>query len=125
MRATGKMTVDNGRCDIEYVDEGRCHTAIANMPADEMVNALAETFRVLSDPTRIRIIAALSQQELCVCDLAKILGLTGSAVSHQLRLLRGQRLVKYRKEGKIAYYSLDDKHISSLFAEGIRHVNEQ
>ncbi|NIA16659.1 MAG: metalloregulator ArsR/SmtB family transcription factor [Nitrospiraceae bacterium] len=95
------------------------------MPADEMVNALAETFRVLSDPTRIRIIAALSQQELCVCDLAKILGLTGSAVSHQLRLLRGQRLTKYRREGKIAYYSLDDEHISNLFAEGIRHVDEQ
>ena len=95
------------------------------MPTDEMVRALAETFRILSDPTRIRIVATLSRQELCVCDLAKILGLTGSAVSHQLRLLRGQRLVKYRKEGKIAYYSLDDKHISSLFAEGIRHVDEQ
>ncbi len=119
------MTTDNGKCDIEYVDEGRCHAARANMPTDEMVRALAETFRILSDPTRIRIVATLSRQELCVCDLAKILGLTGSAVSHQLRLLRGQRLVKYRKEGKIAYYSLDDKHISSLFAEGIRHVDEQ
>ena len=125
MQSAGKPTVEDGRCDIEYVDEERCRVAIANMPADEMVRALAETFRVLSDPTRIRIIAALSRQELCVCDLANILALTGSAISHQLRLLRGQRLVKYRKEGKIAYYSLDDEHISSLYAEGIRHVDEQ
>lgn len=117
--------MDNGKCEIEYVDEDRCRTAMADMPADEVVCALAETFRALSDPTRIRIIAALSRQELCVCDLAKILGLTGSAVSHQLRLLRGQRLIKYRREGKIAYYSLDDEHISSLLAEGIRHVDGQ
>ncbi len=87
-----------------------------------MINALAETFRALADPTRIRIIAALSRQELCVLDLARILNMTGSAISHQLRLLRGQRLVKYRKEGKAVYYSLDDIHISHLFAEGVRHV---
>ena len=111
MQAAGKTTVGNDRCDIEYVDEERCRTAIAHMLADEMVHALAETFRALSDPTRIRIILALSRQELCVCDLARILGLTGSAVSHQLRLLRGQRLIKYRREGKIAYYSLDDEHM--------------
>jgi len=111
-------------CEVEFVDEKRVRAAMASMPGDGVVNALAETFRVLSDPTRVRIIAALSRQELCVCDLAKLLKLTGSAVSHQLRLLRGQRLVKYRKEGKSAYYSLDDNHIRRLFAQGMRHVSE-
>ncbi|MBI5577296.1 MAG: helix-turn-helix transcriptional regulator [Deltaproteobacteria bacterium] len=87
-----------------------------------MVRALAETFGALSDPTRVRIISVLTGQELCVFDLARLLGLTGSAVSHQLRLLRGQRLVKYRKEGKIAFYSLDDDHIRHLMEECIKHV---
>ncbi|NJD62949.1 MAG: winged helix-turn-helix transcriptional regulator [Deltaproteobacteria bacterium] len=93
------------------------------MPGDRMVRALAETFSALSDPTRVRIITALTEQELCVFDLARLLGLTGSAVSHQLRLLRGQRLVKYRKEGKVAYYSLDDDHIRNLMEECIHHVS--
>ena len=92
------------------------------MPSDRMVRALAETFGALSDPTRVRIITALADQELCVLDLSRLLGLTGSAVSHQLRLLRGQRLVKYRKEGKIAFYSLDDDHIRNLMEECIKHV---
>ncbi|MBP2679001.1 MAG: ArsR family transcriptional regulator, partial [Deltaproteobacteria bacterium] len=93
------------------------------MPSDQMVRALAETFGALSDPTRVRIISTLAVQELCVFDLAHLLGLTGSAVSHQLRLLRGQRLVKYRKQGKVAYYSLDDDHIRNLMAECIKHVS--
>ena len=93
------------------------------MPGDRMVRALAETFAALSDPTRVRIIVALSGRELCVLDLSRMLELTGSAVSHQLRLLRGQRLVKYRKEGRIAFYSLDDEHISNLMEECINHVS--
>ena len=105
-----------------YVDPQRARRAAGAVPHDGVINALAETFRALSDPTRIRIIAALSKRELCVLDLANILHLTASAISHQLRLLRGQRLVKYRKEGKATYYALDDIHISHLFAEGIRHV---
>lgn len=105
------------------VDAQRVEAALRALPKDEMVNALAETFRALSDPTRVRIIAALARQELSVSDLAAVLGVTGSAVSHQLRLLRGQRLVKYRKQGKIVYYALDDPHISNLLAEGVRHVS--
>jgi DNA-binding transcriptional ArsR family regulator len=104
------------------LDTRRVQAALRSIPADEMVNALAETFRSLSDPTRVRIIAALSHQELSVGDLAVVLGVTGSAVSHQLRVLRGQQLVKYRKQGKVVYYALDDHHISNLFAEGVRHV---
>ena len=113
---------DNGRSGGECIDGDRVQAGLRAMPDDELINALAETFRALSGPTRIRIISALSRQELCVGDLAALLSLTGSAVSHQLRLLRGQRLVKYRKEGKVAYYALDDDHIRHLFAEGVKHV---
>lgn len=112
-----------GRAKEEYVDVRSVRKAREGMPGDRMVRALAETFAALSDPTRVRIIFALSEQELCVFDLARLLGLTGSAVSHQLRLLRGQRLVRYRKEGKVAYYSLDDDHIRNLVEEGIKHVS--
>jgi len=107
---------------LVYIDAARVRVARAGMPGDRMVKALAETFRALSDPTRVRIISVLAGQELCVFDLSRLLGLTGSAVSHQLRLLRGQRLVKYRKEGKVAYYSLDDDHIRNLMEECIKHV---
>ncbi len=104
------------------LDPQRVAAAAKAMPHDAVVHALAETFRALSDPTRVRIISALSRGELCVAELADLLGITGSAVSHQLRLLRGQRLVRYRKDGKSAYYTLDDEHISHLFVEGLRHV---
>jgi DNA-binding transcriptional ArsR family regulator len=108
---------------VVYIDPKSVREARAVMPGDRMIRALAETFGALSDPTRVRIITALTEQELCVFDLACLLGLTGSAVSHQLRLLRGQRLVKYRKEGKISYYSLDDDHIRNLMEECIKHVS--
>ena len=86
---------------------------------------LAETFKVLGDPTRLRIVYALAQEELCVCDLATVLGVSQSVVSHSLRALRQMRLVRYRKAGKIAYYSLDDDHISTMLGEGFRHVEEE
>jgi ArsR family transcriptional regulator len=83
---------------------------------------LAETFRVLGDQTRVRILMALTQSEMCVRDLAEGLDLTDSAVSHQLRILRNSRLVKFRKEGKNAFYSISDEHVTSIFREGIEHV---
>jgi ArsR family transcriptional regulator, lead/cadmium/zinc/bismuth-responsive transcriptional repressor len=89
------------------------------------VAALSDTFKVLGDPTRVRILDALSAAELCVCDLARLLGLTESAVSHQLRLLRGMRLVRPRRAGRLIFYALDDAHIVRLFREGLRHVQEQ
>jgi DNA-binding transcriptional ArsR family regulator len=107
---------------LAYIDAASVRSARTAMPSDRMVRALAETFGALSDPTRVRIITALAEQELCVYDLAGLLGLSGSAISHQLRLLRGQRLVKYRKEGKIAFYSLDDDHIRNLMDECVKHV---
>ncbi len=86
---------------------------------------LAETFRVLGDATRVRILDAISQAELCVHDIADIVGLSESAVSHQLRLLRGMRLVRPRRQGRLVYYTLDDHHIVGLFEQGLEHVQER
>jgi ArsR family transcriptional regulator, lead/cadmium/zinc/bismuth-responsive transcriptional repressor len=93
--------------------------------AESSVTALAETFRVLGDTTRVRMLDALSRAELCVCDLAALLGLSESAVSHQLRLLRGMRLVRPRRDGRLVYYALDDEHIVDLFTQGLEHVEER
>jgi DNA-binding transcriptional ArsR family regulator len=87
--------------------------------------ALAETFKVLGDPTRVRILDALAHAEVPVCDLAAVLDLTQSAVSHQLRLLRGMRLVRSRRDGQHIYYTLDDQHIVKLFEQGLEHVQER
>ena len=86
---------------------------------------LAETFKVLGDVTRVRILDALSRSELCVCDIAQLLGLSESAVSHQLRLLRGMRLVRARRDGRMVFYTLDDQHIVRLFEQGMEHVEER
>jgi DNA-binding transcriptional ArsR family regulator len=94
------------------------------MAAPESAVALAETFRLLGDPTRVRLLDALAAGELCVCDLATLLDHTVSAVSHQLRLLRGLRLVRARREGRMVFYSLDDHHIHDLLAQARGHVEE-
>jgi len=86
--------------------------------------ALADTFKVLGDLTRVRLLDALAQAELCVCDLAALVGLSESAVSHQLRLLRGMRVVRARREGRLVFYALDDEHVIALFGQGLRHIQE-
>jgi len=111
-------------CDVRCVDERKVRLARREMRGPEAVAGLSETFRVLGDPTRLRIAYALSRNELCVCDLANVLGVSQSVVSHSLRALRQMRLVRYRKAGKIAYYTLDDDHIGRLLDEGFRHVEE-
>jgi DNA-binding transcriptional ArsR family regulator len=112
-------------CEVQCVDDLKVQRARRSLPSPDAVVTLAETFRVLGDPTRLRLVAALAAEELCVCDLATLLGVSQSAVSHSLRALRQLRLVRYRKAGKIAYYSLDDPHIATLLTEGVRHVSEQ
>ncbi|MFA5535811.1 MAG: metalloregulator ArsR/SmtB family transcription factor [Bacillota bacterium] len=96
-----------------------------NQLSREEVKQLSETFKALGDPTRIKIIQALRHDELCVCDLSQVLQLSQSAVSHQLRVLRNLRLVKFRKEGKNVFYSLDDAHIELLFDQGLDHIRHQ
>jgi DNA-binding transcriptional ArsR family regulator len=88
------------------------------------VDGLTEIFRVLGDPTRVRILDALAASELCVGAIAQRLGLSESAVSHQLRLLRGSRIVRSRREGRMIFYTLDDDHVLALFRQGLRHVQE-
>jgi Predicted transcriptional regulators len=85
---------------------------------------LSEIYKIMGDPTRLKIINALTVNEMCVCDLACLLGMEQSAVSHHLRLLRGMRIVKFRKDGKCAYYELDDEHVLTLFNEGLKHITE-
>ena len=92
------------------------------LPPLEALQDLAALFKALGDPTRVRILAALALRELCVCDLCAILDMSQSAVSHQLRLLRTARLVRFRRDGKNVFYSLDDEHVLALFAQGLEHV---
>ena len=94
------------------------------MPSDEIIFDVAELFKVFGDTTRMRIICALKENELCVGDIAEITNTTISAISHQLRILKQAKLVKYRKEGKTVYYSLDDDHVLQIFDKGREHVEE-
>ena len=94
------------------------------IPEDGLIYDLAEFFKVFADSTRMKIIYALMENELCVCDIANIVQATQSAISHQLRLLKQAKLVKFRKEGKVVYYSLDDDHISQIVKKGREHIEE-
>lgn len=111
-------------CEIEFIDERKVKRVLRSMKSSEAVAALAETFKILGDPTRVRIAYSLAREELCVCDLANLLGVSQSAVSHSLRALRQMKLVRFRRDGKIAYYTLDDEHIAHLIDEGFRHVED-
>jgi DNA-binding transcriptional ArsR family regulator len=114
------------RCAVECVEPERVQAVLDRLPGNEVFQGLAETFRVLSDPGRVRLIAALLEAgELCVCDLAAVTGLTQTACSHNLRLLRSSRLVRYRKQGRNVYYSLDDAHIRLLLDVGLQHVSHE
>lgn len=111
-------------CEIQFIDEKKVRRVRRAMKSAEAVSTLAETFKILGDSTRIQIVFALAREELCVCDLANLLGVSQSVVSHSLRGLRQMKLVRFRKEGKIAYYALDDEHIAHLLDEGFQHVDE-
>ena len=112
------------RCDFIYVHEEVVNQVLEVMPTDEELQSLADFFRNFGDSTRIRILYALSQSELCVCDIASLLGMGQSAISHQLRILKQMRLVKFRREGKSVLYSLADGHIETILAQGMEHIGE-
>lgn len=124
VKKTLKVEMTDDACEVNVVDARKVTSVRRKMHSPDAVQLLAETFRVLGDPTRVKIVFALSNEELCVCDLATIVGASQSAVSHSLRALRQMELVRYRKQGKIAYYSLDDEHIGRLIEEGFDHVRE-
>lgn len=111
-------------CEDIQVHSDVVNEVTHNMPDDEMLYDLAEFFKVFADSTRIKIIYALSKSEMCVCDISEILNVSQSAVSHQLRMLKQMKLVKYRREGKSIFYSLSDEHIEDIFNKGMEHICE-
>ena len=115
---------DDSTCDVFHGNTEQMRVVRRALIPPALAATLAETFRALGDPTRVRILDALSRAELCVCDIATLLSLTESAVSHQLRLLRSLRLVRSRRAGRMVFYALDDAHITRLFAQGLEHVEE-
>ena len=113
------------RCDCSVIHEDVVNKVKESMPQEENLYDLAELFKVFGDTTRIKILYALFASEMCVCDIAVLLNMTQSAISHQLRVLKQARLVKYKKEGKVVYYSLDDEHIQQIFDQGLIHISEK
>jgi DNA-binding transcriptional ArsR family regulator len=113
-----------GSCERHIIHKEVVGRVRALMPADEALFDLAELFKVFGDSTRVKIICALFQSQMCVCDIAALLGMTKSAISHQLRVLKQAKLVKYKKDGKVVYYSLADDHVKNLFDQGFSHITE-
>jgi len=114
------------RCDDIFIHEDVVNEVKKNMPAEETLYDLAEIFKVFGDSTRIKILYALFfARKMCVCDLAAFLNISQSAVSHQLRVLKQARLVKFKREGKVVYYSLDDEHVQKIFEQGLKHIDEK
>lgn len=118
-----KNNIDNCSCTI--IHEDVISRVRESVPNDELLYDLADLFKVFGDTTRIKILCALLQAEMCVCDIAALLGMNQSAISHQLRVLKQARLVKPRKEGKVVYYSLQDEHVQCIFDQGLVHIKEK
>lgn len=111
-------------CENECVHSELVKAVCSEMPPIDTLYDLAELYKVFGDSTRIRILYVLFEREICVCDIADILGMTISAISHQLRVLKNAGLVKFRRDGKTCYYSLADSHVKTIIAQGIEHVTE-
>ncbi len=112
------------RCEEEASNQEIVNRVKSNLLEDEEIFDLAELFKVFGDSTRMKILNALMMEELCVCDIAEITNSTPSAISHQLRVLKQAKLVKYRKDGKSVFYSLDDEHVREIFEKGREHIEE-
>jgi DNA-binding transcriptional ArsR family regulator len=123
--APGPLEGDLVTCESQHDADAQALTVVQDrLLGPDIVQSVADVFRLLGDPTRVRLVDALSHGERCVCDLAELVGLSESAVSHQLRLLRAARLVRARRSGRMAFYSLDDHHVVGLFRDTRKHVEE-
>jgi len=111
-------------CDFLHVHEDVVNELLEKLPEEETLYDLAELFKIFGDSTRIRILYVLSESELCVCDLAQLLGMSQNAVSHQLRVLKNSKLVRYRRSGKMIFYSLADDHVRRIINQGMEHIME-
>ncbi len=119
------MNQDRALCCEEIeVHEDAVEQVRSQLPQDEVLYDLAELFKIFGDSTRVKILYALLEAELCVCDIAKLMDVSQSAVSHQLRVLKGSKLVKFRREGKTLYYSLADEHVFRILSQGMEHILE-
>ena len=112
-------------CDFLCVHQDTVEKVQALLPAEDDLYDLAELFKVFGDSTRVKILYVLFESEMCVCDIAQLLGMTQSAVSHQLRILKSSKLVKFRREGKTVFYSLDDEHVRAILSLGMEHLEEE
>ena len=112
-------------CDCNIIHENIVKDTLSKMPEDDLFNKLAEFFKILGDTTRAKILFALDQNEMCVCDIANVLRMSKSSISHQLGTLRRINIVKCRKQGKEVYYTIDDDHVQKLFELGIEHIEHK
>ncbi|MBD9158786.1 MAG: ArsR family transcriptional regulator [Clostridiales bacterium] len=112
-------------CDCNIIHENIVKDTLSKMPEDDLFNKLAEFFKILGDTTRAKILFALDQNEMCVCDIANVLRMSKSSISHQLGTLRRMNIVKCRKQGKEVYYTIDDDHVQKLFELGIEHIEHK
>ena len=112
-------------CDCNIINENIVKDTLSKMTEDDLFNKLAEFFKILGDTTRAKILFALDQNEMCVCDIANVLGMSKSSISHQLGTLRRMNIVKCRKQGKEVYYTIDDDHVQKLFELGIEHIEHK
>jgi ArsR family transcriptional regulator len=115
---------DTPRCDFIHAHPDIIQSVKNQMPDEELLYDLAELFKIFGDSTRIKILYVLLESEMCVCDIAQLLNMTQSAISHQLRILKQSRLVKFRREGKTIFYSLQDDHVCSILSQGLDHLEE-
>ena len=121
----GTMFKNDYSCDCNIIHQDRVDDVLHSMPSDKTFLHLAELYKLIGDNTRCRILFALDKNEMCVCDIANVLNMTKSAVSHQLAVLRKSNIVKCRRSGKEVYYTLDDDHINKLFEIGLEHINHK
>lgn len=115
---------DIEKCDCTVIHEEVVSEVRRRLPDEESLLDLADLFKVFGDSTRVKILCALFESEMCVCDIAALLDMTKSAISHQLRVLKQSKLIKNRRDGKVVYYSLDDEHVKNIFDQGLAHVSE-
>jgi len=128
VRARKVVVMENNKietCNCTIIHEDIVNKVKECIPEEETLYDLADLFKVFGDSTRIKVLCALFEAEMCVCDIAALLGMTQSAISHQLRVLKQARLVKYKKEGKVVYYLLADEHVKRIFDQGLIHISEK
>ncbi len=119
------MSENEVMCDCNIIHEDVVNNTLKKMLPQDLFDKLAEFFKIIGDTTRTKILFALDQNEMCVCDIANVVGMSKSSVSHQLAILRNSGIVKYRREGKEVYYTLDDEHVKQVFEVGIEHIEHK